>query len=288
MIGLSTITRSAWKSDTFERAVLKLRSISGTSRYRKFVIVGTARTGSTLLINLLRGHSQVRVFGELFRSPEAIGWDVKPFATLQSFDVVSLYRADPVAFLENHVFRRWPRPCGAVGFKLFYYHARTPEHSVVWDYLAADPEIRVLHLRRRNLLAQYYSLRLAHQTNSWTKAAVPKGDPAPMRLGPQECQDHFGWVRALEEECAAFFGRHDVYDIWYEDLVAEQEQTMTGIQEFLGLARYVAKPTIARQRTTPLRLAIANYDDLSKALHETPWSVFFDEEDVGGAERRRG
>jgi LPS sulfotransferase NodH len=288
MSALSTIRRSAWKSDTFERAVLKLRSISGTLRYRKFVIVATARTGSTLLINLLRSHGQARVFGELFRSQETIGWDVRPFATLQSSDVVSLYRADPVAFLENHVFCRWPRPCGTVGFKLFYYHARTPEHSVVWDYLAADPEIRVIHLRRRNLLAQYYSLRLAHQTNSWTKSAMPKSTPAPMSLDPQECQDHFGWVRSLEEECAAFFARHDVCDVWYEDLVADQQRTMVGIQDFLGLTRHLVKPTIARQRSTPLQLAIANYDDLNKALHETPWSIFFQEDDVGGFERQQG
>lgn len=285
MIGLSTIRRPAWKRDRFERAVLKLRSISGTSRYRKFVIVGTARTGSTLLINLLKSHNQVRVFGELFRSTETIGWDVKPFATFQPPDVVSLYRTDPVAFLEGHVFRRWPRTCKAVGFKLFYYHARTPEHSIVWDYLAADRDICVLHLRRRNLLAQYYSLRLAHQTNSWTKSAKPQGNPPPMNLDPQECRDHFGWVRALEEDCAAFFARHDVHDIWYEDLVADQAKTIAAVQERLGLAREFVKPTIARQRITPLRLAVANYDDLSTRLADTPWSVFFDDDDL---ERRQG
>lgn len=287
MIGLSTIRRSPWKSDRLERAVLKLRSMSGTSRYRKFVIVGTARTGSTLLINLLKSHSQVRVFGELFRSAETIGWDVKPFATFQPPDVVSLYRTDPVAFLESHVFCRWPRTSKAVGFKLFYYHARTPEHSVVWDYLAADPDIRVLHLRRRNLLAQYYSLRLAHQTNAWTESAKPHGAAVPLRLDPRECRDHFGWVRALEEDCAAHFARQDIHDIWYEDLVADQGRTIADIQDCLGLARQFVKPTIARQRNTPLRLAIANYDDLGRQLADTPWAVFFEDDDLD-RERRWG
>jgi len=203
MMGLAAIKRSPWKGDTLARAVLNLRSIPGTSRYRKFVIIGTARTGSTLLVDLLKSHSQVRVFGELFRSTDKIGWDVKPFATFQAPALISLYRTDPLAFLEGHVFRRWPRTCKAVGFKLFYYHARSREHSVVWDYLAADPDICVLHLRRRNLLAQYYSLRLAHQTNSWTKSAAAKGDHTPIRLDMQECRDHFGWVRALEEGCGA-------------------------------------------------------------------------------------
>jgi LPS sulfotransferase NodH len=280
MIGLSTLRRSAWRNDTLLRAVLKLRSISGTSRYRKFVIVGTARTGSTLLINLLKSHSQVRVFGELFRSTDTIGWDVKPYATFQSPDVVSLYRVDPVAFLESHVFCRWPRPCSAVGFKLFYYHARTPERSVVWDYLAADPEIRILHLRRRNLLAQFYSLRLAHQTNAWTKSAAPQGNPATIRLDPQECEDHFGWICALEQECASVFLRHDVHDIWYEDLVVDQGRTIGAMQDFLGLPRQSLKTTITRQRTTPLRVAVANYNELRDQLADTPWAVFFEDDDL--------
>jgi hypothetical protein len=219
---------------------------------------------------------------------DKIGWDVKPFATFQPPDLISLYRTDPLAFLEGHVFRRWPRTYKAVGFKLFYYHARTPEHSVVWDYLATAPDIRVLHLRRRNLLAQYHSLRLAHQTNSWTKSASVEGDDTPMRLDAQECRDHFGWIRALEEECVAFFARHDVHDIWYEDLVESQAQTMGDIQDFLGLARRSIMAKIARQRTTPLRLAIANYDVLREELADTPWADFFEDDALPGQERRQG
>ena len=285
MTELATLKRSVWERDALARTVLKLRSIPGTSRYRKFVIVGTARTGSTLLVDLLKSHSQVRVFGELFRSMDRIGWDVKPFATFQPPELISLYRTDPLAFLEGHVFRRWPRTCKAVGFKLFYYHARTPEHSVVWDYLAADPDICVLHLRRRNLLAQYYSLRLAHQTNSWTKSTTAKGDHAPVRLDAQECRDHFGWVRGLEEECIAFFAGHDVHDIWYEDLVANQARAMGDVQDYLGLARQVVTAKIARQRTTPLRLAIENYDGLRSELANTPWAGFFEDDDH---DRRQG
>ena len=288
MMGLTTIKHSPWKQDTLARAVLNLRSIPGTSQYRRFVIVGTARTGSTLLVDLLKSHSQVRVFGELFRSTDEIGWDVKPFASFQSPEIVSLYRRDPVTFLQSHVFRRWPRTCKAVGFKLFYYHARTPEHAVVWDYLAADPDICVIHLRRRNLLAQYYSLRLAHQTNSWTKSAMKKTDSESLVLDAQECSDHFGWVRALEEECIAFFARREVHDVWYEDLVANKEGTMGDIQNFLGLEHKRVSATVARQRTKPLRLSIANYDSLRRDLEDTPWAVFFESDAQSGDGQRQG
>src|SRR5688572_26178109 len=116
--------RSAELKDALARAVINARSLGGNYSYRKFVIVGTARTGSTLLIELLNSHSQALAFGELFRSNDSIGWDVPPFVKRQDAKTLSLYRSDPNLFLKKHVFRRWPRNILAVGFKLFYYHAR--------------------------------------------------------------------------------------------------------------------------------------------------------------------
>jgi hypothetical protein len=129
-----------------------------------------SRVQDRLFVNLLNAHSRVLAFGELFRSPETIGWDTAPFNTSRSAKLLALYRADPVAFIGECIFRRWPRGWGAVGFKLFYYHARQLPYSSVWDYLAANRDIRILHIRRRNLLKQYYSLERAHKTNVWASS----------------------------------------------------------------------------------------------------------------------
>ena len=145
------------------RAMLDLRSIGGSADYRRFVIIGAARSGSTLLTSLLNDHSQALAFGEIFRAQDMIGWDIPPFLDFQAPNLLALYRMDPVAFLQRKVFRRWPRNYAAVGFKLFYYHARTPVHAAVWTHLAADENLSVVHMKRRNLLDQYYSLQLAHK-----------------------------------------------------------------------------------------------------------------------------
>src|SRR6478752_6510831 len=136
MSALSIVHLPETQKNALARAMLDLRSIVGNLKYRKFVIVGIARTGSTLLTSLLNAHSQALVFGELFRSHDAVGWDIPPFTSYQSPTLLTLYRSDPLAFLNKKVFRRWPRRYGAVGFKLLYYHARTPPHSIVWEYLA--------------------------------------------------------------------------------------------------------------------------------------------------------
>ena len=54
-------------NEALARAVICARSVTGGRDYRRFVIVGVARTGSTLLLNLLNTQPSVLAFGELFR-----------------------------------------------------------------------------------------------------------------------------------------------------------------------------------------------------------------------------
>ena len=84
--------------DGFARCAMNVRSLAGTSRYTRFVIVGIARTGSTMLINLLNAHARALAFGELFRKPEAIGWDVHPYTDYRSERLLTLYQSDPCRF----------------------------------------------------------------------------------------------------------------------------------------------------------------------------------------------
>jgi LPS sulfotransferase NodH len=263
-------------ADALARGVLRLRSWDGTCNYRKFVIIGIARTGSTLLINLLNSHSQILAFGELFRYHDTVEWDVSPFNTYHNPRVNRLYRNDPIAFLDKHVFRRWPREYRAVGFKLFYYHAKKRPHSLVWDYLAGTPSIRILQIKRRNILAQYYSLQLAHKTNVWVNNAGVSVDDAPsMRLEVEACRKHFAWVRNLEDQCAEFFKDRRIYDVYYEDLITDQDSKMAAIQEVLELKYESVTAKVARQRKKPLSQTISNYVELKQAFKNTPWATFF-------------
>jgi LPS sulfotransferase NodH len=259
------------------RCALEIRSLPGTLHYTRFVVVATARTGSTFLINLLNAHSQVLAFGELFRSPESIGWDVPPYAGFESKRQLSLYQSDPRGFLTEAVFRRWPRTCKAVGFKLFYYHAREMPYAMVWDRLAQDKEILVLHLKRRNILAQYVSLELAHKTNVWSAVSPCRERIEPIRLDSDACRRHFEWVRKLETECDAFFAHHLITTIHYEDLTAQLDAQMKRIQKVLGLREEKPRLSSVRQRTSPLSHAIANYSELKDTFADTPWAEFFTE-----------
>jgi LPS sulfotransferase NodH len=263
--------------EALARAVLELRSIGGISSYTKFVIVGIARTGSTMLVSQLNSHSQALSFGEIFRSPDSIGWDFGPFRSYQNRKLLTLYSSDPIAFLEKHVFRRWPSNYKAVGFKLFYYHARTSLQRSVWDYLVDRPEIRILHIKRRNMLGQYVSLQLAHKTDFWSSTHPATQHPPCIQLDIAACQNHFAWVHRLEEECETLFKNHNIRNVYYEDLARDSTEEIESVQKFLGLRYEMLSAQTVRQQTRPLSQVIANYAELRDACIGTEWENFFEQ-----------
>ena len=265
--------------ESLARFAVRARSLTGGRDYRRFVIVGIARTGSTLLLSLLNAHRQVLAFGELFRGDGLIGWDVPPFLSYQNQRLLRLSENAPSEFLEHEVFRRWPREIRAVGYKLFYYHARSGPQSEVWDLIRKDPKIEIIHLRRRNILAQYLSLNLAHATNIWATSRSPSASPPPIHLEPEACVQHFRAVRAYEDECDAFFADLDIEHVSYEELVSDRGAVMARIWAKLGVPNMAVQERTVRQRTQPLSEAIANYYELRTALANTEWASFFAEDD---------
>ena len=279
MRNLAVHTGSERLNEAIARLSLRARSLLGHSDYHRFVVVGVARTGSTLLLNLLNAHHTVVAFGELFRGDGAIGWDIPPFVTQQSLRFRRMAETQPLEFLEHAVFRPWPREVAAVGFKLFYYHARCGRQVMVWDYLRTEPGLAIIHIKRRNILEQYVSLRVAHATNVWSTAKQPDGSAEPISLVPEDCLRHFEEVRAQEEACDAFFTGCRVLTLTYEDLVADRAAAMKAVGAHLGLSLESAKPGIVRQRTQPLSHAIANYDELREFFAGSAWESFFRQAD---------
>lgn len=277
---LNVRTGAGRVNETVARMSIRARSLLGGRDYKRFVIFGVARTGSTLLLDLLNAQSQVIAFGELFRGDGAIGWDIPPFLTQQSPRLRRMSEAQPLAFLETAVFRRWPKEIAAVGFKLFYHHARSGPQAAVRDHLRDDPDLAIIHIKRRNILEQYLSLRVAHATNVWSTTKQPDRTAEPIRLDPQECLRHFEEVRAQEAACDAFFAARRILTLSYEDLVADRSSTMQSVAAHLGLQFEPVEARLVRQRTQPLSCAIANYDELREVFAGSLWEDFFRQPDT--------
>lgn len=254
---------------------LDMRLQRGGSDYTKFVIVSRARSGTNFLRGLLNTHSQVIAFGELFAQADAIGWQIAGYG--QTAKQLALFQRDPVGFLQAYVYRKYPRRIAAVGFKIFYYHPANDGWKPVWQYFRDQDDLRVIHVKRRNILATHLSLRRARQTGQWENRSHAREECPKVMLSYEECLDVFQKTRHWEQTTDAMFDPAKKIEVAYEDLSADYMGEMARIQRFLGVDDEAVQPSHFKQNTQPLSDAIENYIDLKARFAGTPWQVFFEE-----------
>ncbi len=245
------------------------------SGFTRFVIIGRPRTGTNLLRSLLNAHGQAVAFGEMFRYPRFIGWGMDYYPRLGPLR--RMMERDPIRFMDQVVFQDHPTRIRAVGFKLFYRHARHGEWAHIWDVLKERKDLVIIHMRRDNMLKTHLSHMKAIQTGVWeTKRGATQGD-APMSLDVAQTQAMFETYQADSLAADAWFAEHTLINMTYEGLVRDREGTMNQISDILGIERRQVAPGIRKQSARPLSEAITNYGELQRHFADTPWSRFFTE-----------
>lgn len=243
--------------------------------YTRFVIVSRGRSGTNLLKGLLNDHPGAICFGELFRRYGHVklavrGHNASPRDDQQISDA-------PIQFLNRRIYRRWPSSIHAVGFKIFYYHARNPEWKHVWDYLRNEPDLKVIHLRRENMLATHLSLVRATRNKVWqTRSYTRRTEPEPTYLDYDDCLRFFEGTRDYRAWAEEYFANSPTLDISYEALSANRDSEMMKVFEFLNLEHTHVQPSNVKQRRSPLSVSIANFDELRHRFAGTEWARFFD------------
>lgn len=247
------------------------------SDYVRFIIVGHARTGSNFLRGLLNSHSRIIALGEIFRNfpPDSIGWDTPGYPHSRS--VLSLFQKDPIKFLEEKVFRNFPKHISAVGFKIFYYHAQNENWKPVWTYLRNQEDLRIIHIKRKNFLKTHFSLIKAFKTNEWGNTSGAQKENVSISLSYEDCLKSFIKMQEWEKKYDIFFENNYKIDVLYENLSNDYENEMKRIQEFLGVDYEVVTPSTYKQSNQPLSKAISNYFELKEKFKGTPWEEFFED-----------
>jgi LPS sulfotransferase NodH len=261
----------------------------------RFILLGHARCGSTLLICSLSKHPDIHLFGELFNTVEEerqrsfrSGLRFPQAARAQeegdAADPNDFYRYgdDGVAFLNRNVFYEHAHSPLAVGFKLFYQQARsTPEARRIWRYLSEHPEVRVVHLVRRNLLESLLSLKVALATDEWARprgSAAWRGQAEPLRLSAGECEHYFARVERQRERARRRFQAHEVMEVEYErDLCGRFGEAVRGVERFLGVPEGGAAetPQLEKQGAGRVGERVSNYEELRRHFRGSPYSHLF-------------
>lgn len=231
-----------------------------------FVILALARTGSNLLASSLRSNPEVLCYGELFNNalPEKILWEYP-----RRFDWYAkrLRNKSTSRFLSKYVYRE--SQAKAVGFKLFTYHGHYMWQDI-WDVMESVEGLRVIHLKRENLLRQYLSTVIAEATSEWVKKTDQQ---ITVKLDPGETIKYFQQIRDWEHMRDDRLQANARLDISYEQLRNQYNETMAKVQDFLGVNHRKTRPTTSKQ-SRGLSDSIENYGELATALAGTEWERF--------------
>lgn len=225
----------------------------------RFVILSGGRSGSTLLVELLDSHPEIRCEDELLHYPL--------FAPLVYVDRRSSMARKPV-----------------YGFKLLDYQLRQVQTRIPeplgFVRQLVEAGYRVLYLERRNPLRMALSNILARQRGQYHVRSASALRPGTLTV-PLEDVDR--WLRAIEVQRET--QAHLLQGVPYLHLVYEtdllpgdaQQATVDRVSRYLGVEPRAVRARL--QRITPARIRdfVENHDALAGHLRGTPYERFLEE-----------
>lgn len=283
---------------------------TGSGDYAKFMILAEARTGSTMLVRALTSHPSIRCFGEVFnKMVPFVAFGVDGYDNFSARERTRRDR-DFTSFLRERIYCSQPEEIRAVGFKTLY--GQFWGFRGLLEHLVDDAEIRVLHLKRRNILRMLVSLKMAQATGVWVEIGgskftlanllrasrhplraasrlprllwPPKLVRQPLQKAPRirvtVTKDELFKFIVKEKLTATHYddrlGAHPKLTLFYEDLLTQREKVFNQVQSFLGVEPRPLAITLRRQNPEPLRDLLENYDHLYEAYRNTPHAWMFD------------
>ena len=238
---------------------------------QKFVIITAPRSGSTWLVDLLRSHPAIEMFGELFIQPKpGRVWSDKRISPFYEFRADRPATKRPFLVLEylNNLKSSFSSQ-KSLGFKLMY------------DQIEMAPEIllkltldryKFIHLVREN----YLDVELS-RVNAWSKEGnriVVTREPVqslkPVNLDVDSLVERL----LLIESKIKYFEKllrilpRPVLTITYKALCDSTDRTLSSITDFLGLIEssisYQSK--LKKISRGSYKDKIANYSEVKNAL----------------------
>lgn len=214
----------------------------------QFVIIGRSRTGSNLLASLLNAHPAVTVHLEVFQK-------VDNTTCKDIYDKI----------VQNS------RGCMQMGFKLFYYHPINSIDRSIWEILAANRKIKIIHLTRNNLLRVHISRLIAGRTNEWLAESQSKlrSTDRAVHVDVSKMLSDFRQTRAYINDVQQRFRNHELLDVTYEELTTRQQSVLDAIFNFLRVPARKVQSRLMRQNPEPISALVSNYAEVRQALEGT-------------------
>jgi SAM-dependent methyltransferase/LPS sulfotransferase NodH len=256
---------------------------SSMNSYRDnvYMITCPARSGSGMLVNLLRSHPDICSHGEVFSPNKITGiagtYSHKSHEQPGFLEQLSEERdRDQLKFLYKIVLDLQGKK--AVGFKLKHNELVLPEFSLLRNEILNDRDFRIIHLRRENLLSRYLSHYIASRVTGirWASTGQTVPELQPVTLDAHECQKNFEKILRWEREFAELFAQHRSFSISYEEMIASGSEKIQSLLDFIGVSRRELTTKTLKLGRNDLRQAIANFEELRDYFARSPYFSFFE------------
>ena len=240
-----------------------------------FIILGTQRTGSTVLFRTLNFHPQIACGGEwVYDQPSHKKVAVARESLKAEFSVLSEQNRRQIDE-EYHGDVRW------LGFKVLFrssdkwlLHPRLA--PALWidrlesfcRWLSREPKIHVIHLTRDDQIEWLKSKYLSSKTGLYTNKPYPKGMKVNVPVGRaiKRLQTK-SWI---DSRIATLSHSNPYLHVSYEDFLHSRERTVDAMMRFLGCDPALANDSnnrgIKRQSKGTAKDYILNYDEIAQAI----------------------
>lgn len=234
---------------------------------KKFVIVSTQRTGSTLLMRLLDSHPKVLCPGEIFFPGAGNAYALR-HRVESSFEQRFRHLIARKKFTDDYLIEFYGQDgFDAIGFKYMYSQSRyIPRlYPSVLQYIL-DQRIPVIHSIRENYLRVVLS-RIVSKSTGVYHANKASGPPPPVELPVKRLVSELDNLRMQDVSWSEKLSKNPYLKVTYESLQSDASDRLCHVQSFIGVdyEENLSTPFVQLSNAS-LSERISNYSAVEKAL----------------------
>lgn len=238
-------------------------------RVRAFILT-TQRSGSTFFEQCLRSHPDIECAGEILNGQP--DHPVPPFRGPLRKIRKALRIARTGAWMPGRWIDGFYRR-GTAKVRCFKAMYDQLERPFAMRYLVGQEDIRVIHLRRHNLLKVHVSTLLMNKR--FQLQATAPTEAIWIHVNPEHAIEAMRRARRYYESFDLAFERHPRLQVSYERLFDGkylEPDTCRRVCDFLGVPQFRMESELMKLNPESLRDMVTNYDELARALSATEFA----------------
>ena len=196
---------------------------------KRFVIIGPARTGSTMMRTMLNQLDGVVCHGEIFAPTRILGLSNKVNNDMSDQELLKLRRIREFEFLKKVKFT----PNNVCGIKIIYHQLLSISGQNFLRTLLENEGIKIVHLWRKDLEARFYSetiLKYKFNNKSKEKTPLNINHSCDAREIYSESERLINCGNLIQN----LFINHDSLSLCYEDFL-DKSSIRNELLNFLGI-----------------------------------------------------